>query len=296
MSQTDPGGDYIVLATAYNGAVRAVACRTTELCREAVRLHSLSPVAAAALGRLMSGILLLAQDLKRPEDSITAIINSDGPLQGLTAIVDGDATVRGFVNQPVVETTYIRPGKLNVGAAVGEGTLTVMRDLGLKEPYIGKVRLASGEIAEDLTFYLAVSEQVPSAVSLGIRMDQDGIRQAGGLLVQLLPDAGEEIAEHLERRVTGFPEISSLLEDGFNPHQLLDLLLGDPDIQYLAVTPCSYNCHCSRERMFRNLAALGRADLEELAADPAGVNIECHFCSTHYHFDAKDIADLLAAN
>lgn len=296
MTHQDPGGDYIVRAAAYNGAVRAFACRTVDTCREAVRLHDLSPVAAAALGRLMSGVLMLAQDLKRSDHSISAVVSSNGPIQGMTVVADGDATVRGLVQQPHVETSYQRPGKLDVSAAVGEGTLTMIRDLGLKEPYIGRVRLVSGEIAEDLTYYLAVSEQIPSAVSLGIRMDQNGILQAGGLMVQLMPDASDEIAEHLEKRVSGFPEISYLMEEGFNPHQLLDLLLGDPDIQYLAVTPCSYACHCSRDRMLRNLAAMGRQDLEELASDPIGINIECHFCNQHYHFDQKDISDLLASS
>ena len=292
----DPDGDYIVRATAYQGAVRALACRTTDTCREAVRLHGLSPVATAAFGRLMSGILMLAQDLKHPDDSITAIIRSSGPLAGMTVIADGRATVRGLVNVPSAETTYLRPGKIDVGSAVGEGTLTVMRDLGLKEPYVGTVRLVSGEIAEDLTYYLAVSEQIPSAVSLGVRMDRQGVLQAGGLLVQLMPDASDEIAEHLEKRVAGFPEISYLMEEGFNPHQLLDLLLGDPDIQYLGVMPCAYECHCNRERMRRNLAALGRQELLDLVADPAGVNIECHFCNKHYHFDQADVTELLAEN
>lgn len=294
MSQTDPGGDYIVRATAYQGAVRAFACRTTETTREAVRLHGLSPVAAAALGRLMSGVLMMAQDLKTPDDSITAIIRSNGPLSGMTVVADGRATVRGLVNVPTAETTYLRPGKIDVGAAVGEGSLTIMRDMGLKEPYIGTVQLVSSEIAEDLTYYLAVSEQIPSAVSLGVRMDQQGVLQSGGLLVQLLPDAGDEVVEHLEKRVSGFPEITHLMEEGFNPHQLLDLLFGDPDITYHSVTPCSYQCHCTRERMLGNLAALGRNDLTELAADPAGVDIVCHFCSSHYHFDQKDVEELLA--
>jgi molecular chaperone Hsp33 len=293
VSNLDPGGDYIVRATAMQGAVRAFACRTTETCREAVRLHQLSPLAAAALGRLMSGVLMLTQDLKRTEDSITAIIRGDGPLQGLTVIGEGDATVRGLVIQPVVETRYIRPGKLDVGSAVGTGTLTIMRDLGLKEPYIGRVRLVSGEIAEDLTYYLAVSEQIPTTVSLGIKMDQQGVLHAGGLMVQLMPDTGEEAIEYLEQRIAGFPEISQLMEEGFNPHQILDLLFGDPDIKYLGVTPCAYACHCSRDRMERNLLTLGRAELEELAADPAGINLECHFCSTQYRFSQKDIEVLL---
>ncbi len=293
MTQTDPGGDYIVRATALKGAVRAFACRTTDTCREAVRLHQLSPLAAAALGRLMSGVLMMTQDLKREEDSITAIIHCDGPLQGLTVIGEGDATVRGLVNQPVVETRYVRPGKLDVGSAVGAGTLTILRDLSLKEPYIGKVKLVSGEIAEDLTYYLAVSEQIPTAISLGVKMDQEGIHHAGGMMVQLLPDAEDSVAEYLETRLAGFPEISHLMEEGFNPHQILDLLFGDPDIQFYTVTPCSYACHCSRERMEKNLIALGKKELGELALDPAGINLECHFCSTHYYFSQQEIRTLL---
>ena len=294
MNQNDPGVDYIVRATAYNGAVRAFACRTTEICSEAVRIHNLSPLAAAALGRLMSGTLMLAHDLKNDQDSITAIIRGNGPMQGMTVIAQGDATVRGLVIQPVVETRYIKPGKLDVGSAIGEGTLTVMRDLGLKEPYIGKVELVSGEIAEDLTYYLAMSEQIPSAVSLGVRMGPEGILDAGGLLVQLMPDAGDDIAEHLERRVSGFPDISGLMEDGFNPHQLLDLLLGDPEIQYLAVTPCFYACHCSRDRMLRNLLTLGREELTELSQDPAGIELKCHFCNKGYHFAHNEVRSLLS--
>lgn len=292
MYQNDPGGDYIVRATAYNGAVRAFACRTTEICREAVRIHQLSPMAAAALGRLMSGTLMLAHDLKEAKHSITAIVRGNGPMQGMTVIATGDATVRGLVIQPVVETQYVRPGKLAVGSAIGEGTLTVMRDMGMKEPYIGKVRLVSGEIAEDLTYYLAVSEQIPSAVSLGVRMGPEGVMQAGGLIVQLMPDAGDEIAAHLEKRVAGFPEISGLMDDGFTPHQLLDLLLGDPDIQYLATTPCAYSCPCSRDRMLRNLIALGREELTDLAATEAGIDLQCHFCGKTYHFNQNEMIRL----
>lgn len=294
MYNTDPGGDYIVRATALKGAVRAFACRTTDTCREAVRMHQLSPLAAAALGRLMSGVLMLTQDLKDPRDSITAIIHCQGPLQGMTVIGEGDATVRGLVIQPIVETRYLAPGKLDVGSAVGAGTLTVMRDMGLKEPYVGKVRLVSGEIAEDLTYYLAVSEQIPTVISLGIKMDHEGIRTAGGFMVQLLPDAGDEVAEYLEKRLAGFPEFTHLMDEGFNPHQVLDLLFGDPDIRYNGVTPCAYACHCSRDRMERNLLTLGRQELEELAQTESGINLECHFCNASYRFSQQDIKNLLA--
>ncbi|MGI6333047.1 MAG: Hsp33 family molecular chaperone HslO [Saccharofermentanales bacterium] len=293
MNRKEPKGDYIVRATAYRGAVRAFACRTTALCREAVRLHQLSPVSAAALGRLMSGALMLAHDLKESHQSITAIVRGDGPMQGMTVVAQGDATVRGLVIQPVVETRYARPGKLDVGSAVGRGTLTIIRDLGLKEPYTGTVQLVSGEIAEDLTYYLATSEQTPSAVSLGVRMGPEGISQAGGLIVQLMPAAGESVAERLEQRVVGFPDVSSLMDEGFDPHQLLDLLLGDPEIQYLSTTPCSYACPCSTDRMRQNLTALGRAELTGLASDPDGIELQCHFCGQSYHFNQDQVQDLL---
>jgi molecular chaperone Hsp33 len=289
----EPDGDCIVRATALGGQVRALACRTTATCREAVQRLGLSPIAAAALGRLMSGMLLLAQDLKRPEHSLTALVAGDGPLQSLTVVAEGDGSVRGSVGQPVVETRLLREGKLDVGSAVGAGTLTVIRDLGMKEPYIGRVRLQSGEIAEDLAYYLAVSEQVHSIVSLGVLLDRSGVRQAGGLIVQLLPDAREETIDYLEKQTAQFPDITRLLDEGCGPLQLLDRLLADPDIQILGVSPCAYRCRCSRPRMERNLVALGRQELADLAGDPAGIRLECHFCNKTYHFDQRELLDLL---
>lgn len=285
--------DYIVRATALGGQVRAFACRTTGTCREAVRIHGLSPLAAAALGRLMSGVLMMTQDLDQPGDSLTAVIRCEGPLQGMTVIGEQNAAVRGSVLQPIVETVYQQPGKLAVGAAIGKGTLTIIRDLRLREPYTGRVQLVSGEIAEDLAHYFAVSEQVPSLISLGVKMDQNGITCAGGLMVQLMPDAEEDTIGYLEKRAAGFPEVSRLLEEGFSPHQLLDLLLGDPEICYHAVTPCAYACTCSRERMERNLIALGRTELVQLADDPAGIQLVCHFCNQNYVFSQPAVRELI---
>lgn len=288
-----PAGDYIVRATAKQGNIRAFACRTTGLCRRAVEIHNLSPMAAAAMGRLMSGVLMLTQDLKNEQDSITAIIRSDGPLQGITVVGQADASVRGYCHQPVVETVYKQPGKLDVGSAVGKGTLTIIKDLGLKEPYTGKVELISGEIAEDLTYYLAASEQVPTIVSLGVKMDQSGLLHAGGMIVQVMPGTSEDLIEWLESRIGGFPEISYLMDEGFNPHQFLDLLFGDPLIQYTQVTPCSYACPCNRDRMERNLMTLGLDDLTHLAADEKGVNLECHFCDREYLFSQQDLRRMI---
>lgn len=285
----------MVSALALNGQVRAFACRTTRLCQEAQNIHQMSPMAAVALGRLMTGTLLLTeQGLKNATDTISVVIRSNGPLQGMTVVGTGRQTVRGYCVQPVVETLHKRPGKLDIGQAVGEGTLTVIKDLGLKEPYMGKVELVSGEIAEDLTYYLASSEQTPSAMGLGVLVDAQGISHAGGFMVQMLPDATEETIQYLETRLGGFPEVTYWMQEGFNPDQILDLLFGDPQIQYFEHKPLSYACTCSRERMEQNLIALGASELFDLAQDPDGINLECHFCSSHYPFSQLQLQKLLA--
>lgn len=293
-SPTD-GSDYIVTATALSGKVRALAVRSTELVKEALRIHKTSPVATAALGRFLTGTLFVADTLKGEGDTITANIRSDGPLQGMTAVADSHGNVRGYCLEPVVETTYQRPGKLNVGAAVGSGKLTVVKDFGLKEPYVGQVELISGEIAEDFTYYFASSEQTPSIVSLGVSLDTNGVTCAGGFMVQLLPGADEETISYLEDRVNGgFPEVSFLLQEGMNPEKILDMFLGDKDICFLEGRKVAYKCNCSRDRMERNLMAIGKKDLTELSLDPNGIDLECHFCDQRYHFSQEDVKALIS--
>ena len=286
--------DYIVTATALSGKVRALAIRSTNLVKEALRIHKTSPVATAALGRFLTGTLFLADTLKGDGDSLTVNIRSDGPLQGMTAVADSHGNVRGYCLEPVVETTYHRPGKLNVGAAVGNGKLTVVKDFGLKEPYVGQVELVSGEIAEDFTYYLASSEQTPSIVSLGVGIDANGVTCAGGFMVQLLPGADEETISYLETRVSGgFPDVTFLLTEGMNPEKILDMFLGDKDICFLAGRKVAYKCNCSRDRMERNLMAIGKKDLTELSQDPNGIDLECHFCDQTYHFSQADVLGML---
>ncbi|MBQ4185498.1 MAG: Hsp33 family molecular chaperone HslO [Clostridiales bacterium] len=293
-SPTD-GSDYIVTATALSGKVRALAVRSTEIVKEALRIHKTSPVATAALGRFLTGTLFVADTLKGEGDTITANIRSDGPLQGMTAVADSHGNVRGYCLEPVVETTYHRPGKLNVGAAVGSGKLTVVKDFGLKEPYVGQVELISGEIAEDFTYYFASSEQTPSIVSLGVSLDTNGVTCAGGFMVQLLPGADEETISYLEDRVNGgFPEVSFLLQEGMNPEKILDMFLGDKDICFLEGRKVAYKCNCSRDRMERNLMAIGKKDLTELSLDPNGIDLECHFCDQRYHFSQEDVKALIS--
>ena len=286
--------DYIVTATALSGKVRALSIRSTNLVREALRIHKTSPVATAALGRFLTGTLFLADTLKGEGDSLTTNIRSDGPLQGMTAVADSHGNVRGYCLEPVVETTYHRPGKLNVGAAVGNGKLTVVKDFGLKEPYVGQVELVSGEIAEDFTYYLASSEQTPSIVSLGVGIDANGVTCAGGFMVQLLPGADEETISYLEDRVSGgFPDVTFLLQEGMNPEKILDMFLGDKEICFLEGRKVAYKCNCSRERMERNLMAIGKKDLTELSEDLDGIDLECHFCDQKYHFSQEDVRDML---
>ena len=286
--------DYIVTATALSGKVRALSIRSTNLVREALRIHKTSPVATAALGRFLTGTLFLADTLKGEGDSLTTNIRSDGPLQGMTAVADSHGNVRGYCLEPVVETTYHRPGKLNVGAAVGNGKLTVVKDFGLKEPYVGQVELVSGEIAEDFTYYLASSEQTPSIVSLGVGIDANGVTCAGGFMVQLLPGSDEETISYLEDRVSGgFPDVTFLLQEGMNPEKILDMFLGDKEICFLEGRKVAYKCNCSRERMERNLMAIGKKDLTELSEDPNGIDLECHFCDQKYHFSQEDVRGML---
>ncbi len=286
-------GDHIVRATAHDGQVRAFAARTTDTCREMLRLHDLSPVAAVALGRLMTGVQMMSMDLKNTDDRISVVVKSEGPLRGMTVTCGPDAMVRGYAWEPVVAGTHGADGKLNVGAAVGKGTLTVIRDTGLGEPHVGHVELASGEIGDDLAAYFAYSEQIPSAVGLGVRMDAHGILLAGGFLVQMLPGASDDLAAWMQQRVAGFPDVTWHLAEGFTPGQILDLLMGDPQIQYLEAKPCGYKCHCDRMRMLRNLAALGAGDRAELLTDPNGIELACHFCGRTYHFSQTELVRTL---
>ncbi len=289
-SPGDSSSDYLVTATAMDGKVRALAIRTTQTCNRALRIHGTSPSATVALGRFMTGALLLAASLKGEKDTLTANIRCDGPIRGMTAVCDSLGNVRSYCIEPVVETFHRAPGKLDISAVVGKGLLTVVRDMGIKEPYVGSAELVSGEIGEDYANFLSISEQTRSIVSLGVLLDSEGVRHAGGFMIQLLPDAGDEVADYLERRANGgFPGVTFLLSEGMNPERILDVFLGDPDICFLSGRPVQYACPCSRDRMERSLTTLGDADLAELASDSAGIDLECHFCGSKYHFDRTDI-------
>ena len=284
--------DHIVRAEGLGGLVKCLCVSTKTVCETARVMHQMSPAATAALGRFMTGSILISESMKNPGDTQTTIIRGDGPMEGMTCVTDFGFKVRAYPMEAVVPTEYHKPGKINVGAAVGKGSLTVVRDIGLKEPYVGVSELVSGEIAEDFAYYLAKSEQTKSIVSLGVLLEKGEVSHAGGLMVQLLPGAGEDEISYLEKRAAGFPEISFLFSEGFTPAQIIDLFMGDPDLKYLDGKEVEFKCNCSRERMLSGLAALGKKDLEEITKDGKPIETVCRFCNSKYVFEPDELKNV----
>ncbi|OPX45480.1 33 kDa chaperonin [Ruminiclostridium hungatei] len=288
--------DYIIRATAAEGTVRAFAAVTTGLVNKASNIHDLSPIAAAALGRTLTAVGMMARMLKNEKDKLTIQIKGDGPLGGIVVVSDFQANVRGYVHNPNVDLPLNERGKLDIRTAVGFGYINVIKDMGLKEPYIGFAELVSGEIADDLTYYFATSEQIPSTVALGVLVDREGVTGAGGFIIQLMPGAEEETVERLEKRLIGFPSISKLLAEGTTPEQVLEMLLEDMNPKIIEKVPTSFTCNCSRERMERNLISIGKEDLLEILEDGKGAELQCHFCNEKYNFGHEDIQNLIKEN
>lgn len=286
--------DYIVRAVTGNSAVRVFAAVTTELAEEARNIHHMNPTPCAALGRVLTGAALMSQTLKGDDHSITIQIRGDGPIGGILAVSDAKAGVRGYVHNPFFDVPLNSLGKFDISRAVGKGYLNVIKDTGLKEPYVGCVDLVSGEIAEDLTYYYAYSEQIPTAMNLGVLIGAEGkVEAAGGFLIQLLPDAGEDVVSHLEETLKAFPPITNLIHEGKSPEDIIQILFPGESINILSTTPVQYRCNCSRERMERNLISIGREDLTEIASDEKGAELQCHFCNTKYNFTQNELLYLL---
>jgi len=288
--------DYIVRVTAAEGTVRGFAAVTTELVDKASRIHDLSPIAASALGRTLTAAGMMSRMLKNDKDKLTIQIKGDGPLGGIVVATDSKANVRGYVHNPDVDLPLTERGKLDLRTAMGYGYINVIKDMGLKEPYIGFANLVSGEIADDLTYYFATSEQVPSTVALGVMVDKEGVKSAGGFIIQLMPGAEEETVEKLEKRLIGFPSISKLIYEGTTPEQILDMLLEDMNPKVIEKVPASFTCNCSMDRMERNLISLGKEDLLEILEDGKGAELQCHFCNKKYYFTHQDIENLIREN
>lgn len=286
--------DYIIRATAANDQIRAFAAVTTEMVETAREHHNTSPVATAALGRLLTAGAMMGSMMKGEKDVLTLQIKAGGPLQGITVTADSQGNIKGYVGNPDVCIPANSKGKLDVAGAVGPGFLTVIKDMGLKEPYSGQVMLQTCEIAEDLTYYFATSEQVPSAVGLGVLMNKNNtVRQAGGFIVQLMPFAEEEVISRLEQNVQKINSVTNLLEEGHTPESLLEKVLEGFDVQINEKMDTRFCCNCSKERVAKALISIGRKELNEMIQEGKPIEMNCHFCNTNYNFTVEELKEIL---
>lgn len=286
--------DYMLRAMAQDGQIRIFAAVTTDTVAYAKEIHQLYPTPAVALGRTLTAAAMMSGTLKSEKSTITIQVKGDGPLGGIIVVTDAKSNVRGYVHNPYLDMPLNDKGKFDIAGAVGKGFLNVITDLGLKEPYIGRVKLVSGEIAEDITYYYAASEQTPTVTSLGVLVGRDGnIINAGGLFIQLLPGCKEEDISWLEKCIEKMPPFTKLLESGNSLEKILEEVLPGKELEILDTRPVKYQCNCSRERMERNLLSLGVKDLEELAADGKEQELICHFCRTKYVFQPSEINNIL---
>ena len=286
--------DYIIRATAANDQIRAFAAVTTEMVETAREHHNTSPVATAALGRLLTAGAMMGSMMKGEKDVLTLQIKAGGPLQGITVTADSQGNVKGYVGNPDVCIPANSKGKLDVAGAVGPGFLTVIKDMGLKEPYSGQVMLQTCEIAEDLTYYFATSEQVPSAVGLGVLMNKNNtVRQAGGFIVQLMPFAEEEVISRLEQNVQKINSVTNLLEEAHTLESLLEKVLEGFDVQINEKMDTRFCCNCSKERVAKALISIGRKELNEMIQEGKPIEMNCHFCNTNYNFTVEELKEIL---
>lgn len=286
--------DYIVRATAADGQIRAFAVTSKGIVETARERHNTSPVATAALGRLLTAGAMMGAMMKGEKDILTLQIKCSGPIGGLTVTANVHADVKGFVEHPDVMLPPNAKGKLDVGGALAIGILNVMKDLGMKEPYVGQTELKTGEIADDLTYYFANSEQVPSSVGLGVLMEKDNtVRQAGGFIIQLMPFAEEAVIDKLEKKLTAMDSVTSYLDRGFTPEQLLEELLGEFGLEVLDVMDTRFACNCSKERVEKAIVSIGRKDLNEMVQEGKPIEVKCHFCNTAYEFTVEDLKRII---
>lgn len=288
--------DEIIRAIAKNAPLKAAAIAGAGLVQRAYEIHRTTPVATAALGRCLLAASLMGNAMKEDDASLTLRVDGGGPLGGITVVSDSAGNVRGYVQNPAADVPSVRPGKLDVGTAVGaDGYLTVIRDLNLKEPYIGSVRLVSGEIAEDVTAYFAESEQMPSACALGVLIERDrSVAAAGGYLISLMPGADEETVSKLEAGIRAAGEVSPHLAAGLDAEGLLRLVLRDFELAFSPAEPVAYRCYCSRTRVERALISLGKKELRDIIDEQGGAEMTCQFCDAVYRFDRPALEQLLA--
>ena len=286
----------IIRAITDDGLIQAAAVTGRDIVERARNIHTTTPVATAALGRALMGASLMGDALKAEQGSLTLQIKGGGPIGTVLAVSDNHGNVRGYVTEPHLELMEIEPGKLDVGKAVGEtGTLTVIKDLNMKEPYVGSIGMFTGEIADDLAMYFVESEQIPTACALGVLVDTDqSVAAAGGYLIQLLPGADLNMVEKIEAGVRRVGSVSKALMSGLDAEGLLREVLSDFELEVLDTHPVEYRCHCSRERVERALISMGRKELDDIIQEQGQADLSCQFCDNVYHFTKEDLSTLLA--
>lgn len=286
--------DYIIRGMAANRQLRVFAITSRNLVERAREIHQTSPVATAALGRLLTAGSMMGSMMKGENDILTLQIQCGGPIGGLTVTADHLARVKGYVKEANVILPPNAQGKLDVSGALGPGFLNVIRDIGMKEPYNGQTHLVSGEIAEDLTYYFATSEQIPSSVGLGVLMERDGhVKQAGGFIIQVMPFADDAVIDTLEASLTEIHSVTDMLDQGMSPEELLQQMLGELDLEVSDRISAEYYCNCSRERVSRAIASIGRKDLQEMIAEQEPIEVNCQFCGSHYIFETEDLKQMM---
>ena len=285
--------DYMVRATAADNQIRAFAITSRELVEQARAYHNTSPVITAALGRLLTGGVMMGAMMKGEQDLLTLQIKCGGAAKGMTVTADSQGHVKGCPQVPDVILPANQKGKLDVAGAVGRGTLRVIRDMGLKEPYVGQTLLQTSEIAEDLTYYFATSEQVPSSVGLGVLMERDNtVRQAGGFILQLMPFAEEAAVARLEQNLARITSVTALLDAGNTPERMLELLLEGLEPEILETMPTAFSCNCDRKRIEKVLVSLGKEEMKDMIEEGREIEVNCQFCNRHYQFSVEELKKL----
>ncbi len=287
--------DYIVRATAADASIRAFAVNAKEMVETARVNHGTSPVMTAALGRLLAAGAMMGSMMKGEKDVLTLQIQCSGPAKGLTVTADSKGNVKGFVSNPNVDLPPNAEGKLNVGGALDLGVLSVIKDMGLKEPYVGQCQLQTGEIAEDLTYYFATSEQVPSAVGLGVLVDKDGVKQAGGFIIQLMPFTEDAVIDKLEKRISEIDTVTNMLERGLSPEGILEEILGDFELEITDTLETRFYCDCSKEKVSKALASISKKDLDDIINDGESIEVKCQFCDKAYTFGIDELKEIRKA-
>ena len=289
--------DYIVRGTAADGQIRAFAATTRDLVEHAKNIHNTSPIATAALGRLLTAGSMMGSMMKGEDDLLTLQITCNGPIKGLTVTADSMANVKGYAYNPDVMLPPSPKGKLDVGGAVQSGILNIIKDMGLKEPYVGQTELISGEIAEDITYYYATSEQIPSSVALGVLMNKDNtVKQAGGFIIQLMPFADEAVIDQLEKKISEIDSITALLDKHETPEIILEHILGDFGLEILDKMPTQFYCNCNKERVEKAIVSIGKKDIQEIIDDNEPIEVNCHFCNTSYNFSIDELKEIIKSS